>query len=93
MMVEPGLDVLLPQVDSKYTLVSVSSKRARKIMTKDDSGLENPVTLALQEIAEGKIEWVRTEGTAEAIAEDTEDAAEEISEEAEEAVAAEEADD
>lgn len=64
MMVEPGLDVLLPNVDSKYTLVSVSSKRARKIMTKADAGLDNPVTVALQEIADGKIEWVRTEGTA-----------------------------
>ena len=62
MMVEPGLDALLPQVDSKYTLVSVSSKRARKIMMKDDGSLENPVTLALHEIAEGKIEWTRTEG-------------------------------
>ena len=36
MMVEPGMDVLLTKVDSKYTLVSVSSKRARKIMEKDD---------------------------------------------------------
>lgn len=73
MMVEPGLDVLLPNVDSKYTLVSVSSKRARKIMARDDAGLENPVTLALHEIAEGKIEWVRTEGQAPA---DTEECAE-----------------
>lgn len=64
MMVEPGLDQLLPHVDSKYTLVSVSSKRARKIMSKGEEGLENPVSLALQEIADGKIEWERTEGQA-----------------------------
>ncbi|MGM9567936.1 MAG: DNA-directed RNA polymerase subunit omega [Clostridia bacterium] len=63
MMVEPGMDVLLTKVDSKYTLVSVSSKRARKIMAKDDGSLENPVTVALNEIAEGKVEWTREEKT------------------------------
>ncbi len=61
MMVEPGMDVLLTKVDSKYTLVSVSSKRARKIMAKDDGSLENPVTVALNEIADGKVAWVREE--------------------------------
>lgn len=86
MMVEPGLDVLLPHVDSKYTLVSVSSKRARKIMAKDAAELENPVTLALHEIADGKIEWERVE-TSEVHAEECEaskcseeDIAEEIAE-------------
>lgn len=64
MMVEPGMDVLLSNVDSKYTLVSVSSKRARKIMAKDDGSLENPVTIALNEIADGKVEWVRVEKSA-----------------------------
>lgn len=62
MMVEPGLDVLLPQVDSKYTLVSVSSKCARKIMERDGGSLDNPVTRALQQIADGKVEWERFEG-------------------------------
>ena len=85
MMVEPGLDVLLPQVDSKYTLVSVSSKRARKIMMKDEGSLDNPVTLALQEIADGKIEWVRTEGMDHISEEEAEDTAEEVMDEAVEA--------
>lgn len=62
MMVEPGLDLLLPHVDSKYTLVSVSSKRARKIMLQDVDSLDNPVTCALQEIADGLVEWERFEG-------------------------------
>ena len=66
MMDEPGMDVLLTKVDSKYTLVSVSSKRARKIMAKDDGSLENPVTVALHEIAEGKVEWAREEETVDA---------------------------
>ena len=61
MMVEPGMDVLLTKVDSKYTLVSVSSKRARKIMEKDGGSMENPVTVALNEIADGKVEWMREE--------------------------------
>lgn len=85
MMVEPGLDVLLPQVDSKYTLVSVSSKRARKIMLKEEGSLDNPVTLALQEIADGKIEWVRTEGMDQVSEEETEEAVEEMTEETVEA--------
>lgn len=59
MMVEPCLDELLAKVDSKYTLVTVSSKRARKIMEKSENSLENPVSLALREIADGKITWVR----------------------------------
>lgn len=59
MMVEPSLDVLLEKVDSKYTLVTVSSKRARKIMEKFENSLENPVSLALREIADGKVTWVR----------------------------------
>lgn len=65
MMVEPCLDDLLEKVDSKYTLVTVSSKRARKIMEKDENNLENPVSLALREIADGKVTWVRDENAPE----------------------------
>ena len=59
MMVEPGMDVLLAHVDSKYTLASVSAKRARKILINNRGSLVNPVTVALQEIADGKITWER----------------------------------
>lgn len=69
MMVEPGMDILLEKVDSKYTLVSVCSKRARKIMEKDmekdEYRLENPVSLALHELADGKLEWTREEAPSE----------------------------
>ncbi|HMM06008.1 MAG TPA: DNA-directed RNA polymerase subunit omega [Clostridiales bacterium] len=58
-MVEPSLDQLLKKVDSKYTLVTASSKRARKIMEECENSLENPVSLALREIAENKVSWVR----------------------------------
>ena len=61
MMVEPGMDVLLEKVDSKYTLVSVSAKRAREIMKKDGTDTDNPVSVALHQIAEGKVLWKREE--------------------------------
>jgi len=59
MMVEPCLDQLLKKVDSKYTLVTASSKRARKIMEECENSLENPVSQALREIADDKVSWVR----------------------------------
>jgi DNA-directed RNA polymerase subunit omega len=59
MMVEPCLDQLLKKVDSKYTLVTASSKRARKIMEDCENSLENPVSQALREIADDKVSWVR----------------------------------
>ena len=61
MMVEPGMDVLLEKVDSKYTLVSVSAKRAREIMKKDGTDTENPVSVALHQVADGKVLWQREE--------------------------------
>lgn len=65
MMVEPSLDELLEKVDSKYTLVTVSSKRARKIMENYENSLENPVSLALREVADGKVTWIRNMDIAE----------------------------
>ena len=59
MMVEPCLDQLLKKVDSKYTLVTASSKRARKIMEDCENSLENPASQALREIADDKVSWVR----------------------------------
>lgn len=67
MMVEPGMDALLEKVDSKYTLVSVSSKRARKVMEINEDIRENPVTMALWDIADGKVSWNRDEALEENI--------------------------
>ncbi|MEE0776400.1 MAG: DNA-directed RNA polymerase subunit omega [Bacillota bacterium] len=61
MMVKPVLSDLMDKVDSKYTLVTISSKRARQIMTKEDLLYENPVSIALQEIADGVFGWERDE--------------------------------
>ena len=78
-MIEPKIDDLLAQVDSKYTLVILSAKRAREINSYynqlgegrgdyvpplvETGGLSNkPLSISLEEIAEGKIIAERPEG-------------------------------
>lgn len=58
-MVKPSLEVLLEKVDSKFSLITMVSKRARQLnngypkLVETASG--KSVTIALEEIAEGKI--------------------------------------
>lgn len=59
-MLYPSVDSLLDILDSKYTLVTLSAKRARIIQEKENPQIENPkshkpVGLALEEILEGKL--------------------------------------
>ena len=58
-MNKPPLAVLLSKVDSRYTLVTVAGKRAREIVSGSkplvDCNSTKPVTIALEEIAQGKI--------------------------------------
>jgi len=57
-MKQPSLDVLMSNVDSKYTLVVAAAKRARALMAKasaDDYKDTKPVSRALEEIAQNKI--------------------------------------
>jgi DNA-directed RNA polymerase subunit omega len=78
-MIEPKIDDLLAQVDSKYTLVILAAKRAREINSYynqlgegrgefvpplvETGGLKNkPLSIALEEISEGKINGERPEG-------------------------------
>jgi len=62
-MIYPTLSSLLSKVDSKYTLVVAVAKRARQLidgqpkLTKVESN--KPVTIAINEINEGKITYVR----------------------------------
>ncbi|MGB7604308.1 MAG: DNA-directed RNA polymerase subunit omega [Lutisporaceae bacterium] len=62
-MIYPTLRALLEKIDSKYTLVVAVSKRARQIvegqpkLTKTPSN--KPVTVAVNEIAEGRIGYER----------------------------------
>ena len=59
MMVKPSVQELLEKVDNRYRLVIVTSKRARQIAGGDMSMTRvkenSPVTLAANEIAEGKV--------------------------------------
>lgn len=60
-MIKPPLEALLGRVENKYALVIVAAKRARQLkegalpMVEVDSG--SPVTVALEEIAAGKIRF------------------------------------
>ena len=62
MIVEPSITDLLKLVDDRYELIILASKRARQIAsgaeilveTKDKS----PVTIAAEEILEGKVKRV-----------------------------------
>jgi len=62
-MIYPPLDTLMEKVDCKYTLVVFAAKRAREIMSGDaplvDSKSKKPVTIAMEEIAQGKITYQR----------------------------------
>jgi DNA-directed RNA polymerase subunit omega len=64
MMVKPPLDELMKKVDCRYTLVIETSKRARQLtdgakkLTETDS--TNSVTIAVKEISEDKITYLRT---------------------------------
>ena len=59
MMVEPNVTDLLKKVNNRYELVIATSKRARQISSGrkalTDVDEKSPVTLAVNEIAEGKV--------------------------------------
>jgi DNA-directed RNA polymerase subunit omega len=62
-LIYPPLDELLTHVDSRYTLVTASAKRARKILEEEQSSDEKSnkaVSSALREIHSGKIKIERT---------------------------------
>ena len=62
-MISPDIKDLMRNMDSRYTLVVAAAKRARQLtagaepLTKFRS--DKPVTLAIHEIAEGKVEYFR----------------------------------
>lgn len=59
MMLEPSMNKLLEQVPSRYMLVNVVAQRAREIANEaEDMGIsleEKPVTMAIHEVADGKV--------------------------------------
>ena len=62
-MLYPSINKLSEKVDSKYSLVIITAKRARQIIDGQqyltDTDKEKPVSIATQEISEGLIEYVR----------------------------------
>jgi DNA-directed RNA polymerase subunit omega len=62
-MIKPSLDQLTEKVDSKYSLVIVAARRGREIQAGKaklvDSRSNKPVTIALEELALGKIAYDR----------------------------------
>jgi len=63
-MIEPSIGSLLRKIDSRYTLVVAASKRARQL-TEGAHKLtgcisDKSVTLAINEINENKITYIRT---------------------------------
>ena len=60
MMLEPPMNQLLKQVPSRYMLVNVVPQRARQVASEaEDAGIpldDKPVTIAIREVAEGKVE-------------------------------------
>ncbi|HEX6676397.1 MAG TPA: DNA-directed RNA polymerase subunit omega [Actinomycetes bacterium] len=82
-VIEPQIDDLLARVDSKYTLVILSAKRARQINgyyaqlgegigefvppMVDAGPNRKALSVALQEIVEDKLQWERPAEVAESI--------------------------
>lgn len=60
MMLEPPMNQLLKQVPSRYMLVNVVAQRARQVASEaEEAGLsldDKPVTIAIREVAEGKLD-------------------------------------
>lgn len=77
MMLYPAMNELLEQVPSRYKLVNVVAARARQIASQAESQdimLEDkPVSIAIQEIAQGKLPQEPAEVPSEPAAEEEEE--------------------
>ncbi len=56
-MLYPEIDKLMEGLDSRYSLVVMTAKRARQLVTDTES--DKTVSHAISEIAEGKIKCVK----------------------------------
>lgn len=67
MMLYPAMKDLLDKVPSRYELVNVVACRARSIAREAEIEgqplQEKPVSIAIQEVAEGRLERTQTEQT------------------------------
>ncbi|MCD5322629.1 MULTISPECIES: DNA-directed RNA polymerase subunit omega [Pontibacillus] len=66
MMLEPSIDSLMESINSKYTLVTISARRARQMQETnkyliDSFDSKKYVGIALEEIKEGKLHYKHEE--------------------------------
>lgn len=65
-MNQPPIDILREKVDSRYTLVVAAAKRARQLLDGApklyDIKSDKPVSVALWELGEDKLEFERAKG-------------------------------
>ncbi len=61
MMIKPGISELSKKVDSRYTLVSMAAKRARMFGEYSTSDELKPISKAVEEIADGRVQYCRGE--------------------------------
>ena len=62
MIIEPNVSKLMKvkNMDSRYTLVVAAAKRARELAT-EDAKLDKTVSMAVREIADGKINIIHVD--------------------------------
>ncbi len=67
MIVKPSVTELLEKAKNRYELVIATSKRARQIAAGDEPLIKikdkSPVTIAANEIAEGKVNIIKKENS------------------------------
>lgn len=68
MLNKPALSDLMNHVDSKYGLVIMVAKRARSVVDHNpdvvSAGRFNAVSMAMREVADGKLHWQQSEDAA-----------------------------
>ena len=85
MIIKPSVTELLTKAKNRYELVIATSKRARQIAEGDEPLIKikdkSPVTIAANEIAEGKVNIIREEENSENTVEEKTEEENESSEE------------
>jgi len=81
MIIQPPLDKLMEKVDSRYTLVIATAKRARQLTDDPEKKSDKPVIDAVQDIIKDNIELdflgEKSNAAEEAAEEETEESVEE----------------
>ena len=71
MMTEPSMVKILGKIPNRYMIVNIAAKRAREIAEEADVNGEElsakPVTLALEDIADGRLRVTDTKPVEEAV--------------------------